>query len=262
MKSQSNKQVMKNTRLIVAKSTLAFSALVTLIGSTVVSAPGAYAYSGPYDPSTGLGSRNCILQGLGPDQDSLLPPEVVPMDSTAAANYQASQSQPAQMNPYSAPAAAANHAMSQAPTAAAAAPAAAMQSSQEWRKAAFDSLMNNPSAQPAFGTQQPQMAANNGSQAGMGQSGWTGANGQPMQAPAQSQTLSGQTQQQSYPKKNSGPSKIAGVAHMASMATMFGSGALTGALMTRGSSPMGFYGPGLMGASMMNYGLRSGFGGW
>jgi hypothetical protein len=106
------------------------------------------------------------------------------------------------------------------------------------------------------------MAASNGSQAGMGQSGWTGGNGQPMQAPAQSQTLSGQAQQQSYPKKNSGPSKLAGAARMASLATMFGSGALTGALMTRGASPMGFYGPGLMGASMMNYGMRSGFGGW
>jgi hypothetical protein len=256
MKSQSNKQVMKNTRLIVAKLTLAFSALVILIGSTVVSAPGAYAYSGPYDQSTGLGSRNCIVQGLGPDQDSLLPPEVVPMDSTAGANYQASQQQAAQMNP----AVVDSHAMSQAP--AAAAPAQAMQSSQEWRKAAFDSLMNNPSAQPVFGTQQPQMAAMNGSQAGVGQSGWTGANGQPMQAPAQSQTLSGQAQQQSFPKKNSGPSKLASVAHMASMATMFGSGALTGALMTRSYSPLGFYGPGLMGASMMNYGLRNGFGGW
>lgn len=255
---------MKNTRLIVAKSTLAFSALVTLIGSTVVSAPGAYAYNGSVDPATGAGTMNCIAQALGPDQDSLLPPEVVPLDSTAGASYQASQQQAAQMNPYSAPATPSNNSMSQAPAAAAAssAPAQAMQSSQEWRKAAFDSLMNNPSAQPTFGTQQPQMAAQNGSQSGVGQSGWTGANGQPMQAPAQSQTLSGQAQQQSYPKKNSGPGKLSSVAHMASMATMFGSGALTGALMTRSYSPMGFYGPGLMGASMMNYGLRNGFMGW
>jgi hypothetical protein len=156
------------------------------------------------------------------------------------------------MNSFNGPAVSSQSPVSQAPQ--------EMQSSQEWRKAAYNSLMNNPNAQPVFANQQAQMAnsppgMSAAQQPTMGQSGWTGANGQPMPPAYQSQTLSGQVQQQPTYKKGS-TSKLSGLAHAASMATMFGSGAMVGALMMSRSPGYGIYSSGMMGASLVNYGLR------
>ncbi len=191
-----NKLTRKDGKQIAAKSAISLTLLTALIGTLIIS-PVAQA------------------QGLGPDQDSLLPPEVVPLDAAGGANMQASQQQAMQSQQSSQMASSApgmNNAPSQMPQ--------QMQTPAEWRKAAYDSMMNNPNAQPIFAPQQqaqmgqvPGQPGANG-QPAVGQSGWQNGNGQAMATATQSQTLSGQVQQPNYNKKG-GNSKLSGVAHTA-----------------------------------------------
>jgi hypothetical protein len=252
MRNVTNNQARKEGKQIAAKSAVSLTLLTALIGTLIIT-PVAQA------------------QGLGPDQDSLLPPEVVPLDANGGASMQASQQQAMQagqqqaqrMGSFNAPASFNSPAMSNAPQA----PVQQMQTPAEWRKAAYDSMMNNPNAQPIFAPQQqaqmgqmPGQPGANG-QPAVGQSGWQSGNGQAMATSTQSQTLSGQVQQPNYNKKG-GPSKLSGLAHTASMATMVGSGVLMGALMMRRSPGYGIYSSGMMGASMLNYGMRTPLGMW
>jgi hypothetical protein len=245
MRNIANNQIRKEGKHLAAKSAISLTLLTALIGTFFIS-PVAQA------------------QGLGPDQDSLLPPEVVPLDSNGGASMQASQQQAMQagqqqaqhMGSFNSPA------MSNAPQA----PVQQMQTPAEWRKAAYDSMMNNPNAQPVFAPQQAQMGQMPGQpgangQPQVGQSGWQGGNGQAMATSTQSQTLSGQVQQPNYNKKG-GNSKLSGLAHTASMATMVGGGVLMGALMMRRAPAYGVYSSGMMGASLLNYGMRTPLSTW
>lgn len=253
MRTITNNKIRKEGKGIAAKSAASFTILMALLGQLIIT------------PAT-------QAQGLGPDQDSLLPPEVVPLDANGGASMQASQQQAMQ-------AAQQQQAMSQGNSFAPgmsnqqqAAPQQEMQTPGEWRKAAYESMMNNPNAQPVFAPPQqahmgqapgqgsigqPQM----GQQPQLGQSGWQAGNGQAMAASTQSQVLSGQVQQPNYNKKG-GNSKLSGLAHTASMATMLGGSFLTGALMMRRSPGYGIYSGGMMGAQMLNYGLRAPGGWW
>ncbi len=248
-----NNQSKRDGKQIALKSAIALSLLTTLAGQSLIYIPAAQA------------------QSASPSQDSLLPPEVVPLDANAGAAMQA-----AQTNSFNAPAVSAQPAQQPAQL-----PPQEMQTSQEWRKAAYASLMNNPNAQP-IANQQAQMAPpqmanqapgmqapgmnpnmnNAPQQAGqLGQSGWMGGNGQPTPAANQSQTLTGQVQQQPTNKKNS-TSKLTGLAHAASMAAMFGSGAMVGALMMSRSPAYGAYSTGMFGGSLINYGARVPYSMW
>ena len=196
-------------------------------------------------------------QGISPDQDSLLPPEVVPLDAAGGNNF--ANSMPAQNN-FNAPS------NFQAAQSAPQFNPAEMQTPQEWRKAAFDSMTNNANAQPIYAPQanpqlmpmqgqMGQMPGNNPS--GLGQSPWMNANGQPMaSAPAQSQTLSGQVAQQPNQNPNGKKgSKLTGISHAVGMASLFGGGMLMGSLMS-GRMYVNPMSTGLMGVGLTNYAMR------
>ncbi|MDR3616769.1 MAG: hypothetical protein P4L53_24645 [Candidatus Obscuribacterales bacterium] len=141
------------------------------------------------------------------------------------------------------------------------------QTAQEWRKAAFESLTNNPNVQPMFGRTQSQNASasansnsngvteNNNVNTGNGAPG-NNPNASPMgmtamnnnlsnagmpNQPAQSQTLTGPSsnQQQGQATKKSSNngggynSGLTGVTRFASMFTMMGAGMMMGTMMRR-----------------------------
>ena len=198
-----------------------------------------------------------FAQGVSPDQDSLLPPEVVPLDAAGGGNFAAS-SMPAQ-NSFTAPS-------SFQPAQAPAFNPADMQTAQQWRKAAFDSMTNNPNAQPIYAPQaNPQLTSMQGqmgqmpgqnSPSGLGQSPWMNANGQPMMGATQTQTLSGQVAQQPNQNPNGKKgSKLNGIGHAVSMASMFGGGMLMGSMMS-GRYYVNPMSAGLMGVGLTNYAMR------
>jgi len=192
-------------------------------------------------------------QGIGPDQDSLLPPEVVPLDPSAikavpsqsysptASNF-GSQSVPGMSNGNE--------------------PAAPTQSAQDFRKAAFDQLYgqtpihpqtNNPNLQMMQG-QMGQMPGQMPGQPNQSQFGGSNPGTPGMVAdnpePTQSQTLSGGIKTQSGQK----PSKLAKLEHNVGLVTSFGAAGMTGM-----SSGAGMYSLGLMGVSLLNMGMRNAF---
>ncbi len=201
------------------------------------------------------------MSGLGADQESLLPPEVVPLDPQAAAKLSQSQAQTRQMNGFDAQ------------------PQAAMPDARANRQDAFNTLMgredlqqqaNNQMSQPQFqpinGAQMDQYAPGqllpqaqqqagtqyNQQQQPMGVSAWQnpGQNGQ-APFPAQTQTMSGKVKRS--PLKGIGRS---GLSHSLTGLAAFGAGAFT---MSRMRSPSMLYSGGIMGLGLANYGLRSGF---
>ncbi len=198
--------------------------------------------------------------GLGADQESLLPPEVVPLDSQAAQKLSQAQAQNRQVNFE-------------------AQPQAAMTDARSNRQEAFNTLMgredlmqqaNNQMSQPQFqpmnGAQMDQYAPGqllpqaqqqagaqyNQQQPPMGVSAWQqpGQNGQ-NSFPAQTQTMSGKVKRS--PLKGIGRS---GLSHSLTGLAAFGAGAFT---MSRMRSPAMLYSGGIMGLGLANYGLRSGF---
>jgi hypothetical protein len=220
--------------------------------------------------------------GLGMDQESLLPPEVVPLDPSAASQMSRSQAASREATLGSSTASQSVPGLSglQPLT-----PPSDMQSAQDFRKSMFNSLYNQgtlapnnqaPQAAPSFQgqqgqgqqgqgqqgqgqqgmmTQQPQQQSNQFGQSQqpnqqVSQSGWMNANGAPQQ-----QTLSGGVQNPSGKPNNT----FNTVKHVLGTATGFGGGVLTGALMmqNRASSPYAMLGLGLMGASVLNYGMRN-----
>jgi hypothetical protein len=208
-------------------------------------------------PAMAEEGMSATAAGLGLDQDSLLPPEVVPLDPSVASRMSQSQAQSraADMNA-SAPGLSNTPGLSNGSPGQA--PAAPGMTAQEFRKAAFDSLYNqgtlppsalnqNPSLQAMQG-QMGQMPGQNPMNGQLHQSTWSG------QGVPQQQTLTGSVSQ---PKQNN---KLKKVSHVLNTATALGGGVLVGALMFRGaSSPSAALGMGLLGAGVLNYGLRNAF---
>lgn len=194
------------------------------------------------------------MSGLGADQESLLPPEVVPMDSQAAQQLSQSQAQARQMGGYDI-------------------------NARNNRQDAFNALMGredlsqqvNPAQfQPMNGAQMDQYAPGQllpqaQNQAGqqfsqqlaqqqqqMGVSAWQqpGQNGQ-NSFPAQNQTLAGKVKK--APVKGIART---GLSHTLTGLAAFGAGAYTMSLMR---SPAMLYSGGMMGFGLGNYALRNGF---
>jgi hypothetical protein len=204
--------------------------------------------------------------------DSMLPPEVIPVDSGNTPSYQpqvnganSNANVPGLVNGQSG----ANPMMGG--------------TAQQMRQQMMNSLMgqgvypqfhgqtsgspmNNAAAQSfsggAPGLQAPGAAPGvNGSNPGLGQSGWItpGQQNNGQAVPAQSQTLSGGVQNQVQQNANR---KGSGYSHGFSALTGFGLSAFGMGLALRGN-PSALYGnTGLMGAGMLNYGFRNGFSGF
>lgn len=213
--------------------------------------------------------------GLGLDVESLLPPEVVPLDPTTASQMVQSQAQAREASMLSSQSVPGLGGM-QALT-----PPSEMQSPQDFRKSMFDSLYNQNDLQPVnqpnqnlqvmqgqMGQMAPGMAQPQQPNFGMqnqqqqqqppqqlGQSAWQGARGS-----SQEQTLSGGVQT----PNRAGNSKFNGIKHVLGTATGFGGGLLVGGMMMRqgSSSPAAMLGLGLMGGSVLNYGMRNAFRGF
>lgn len=206
---------------------------------------------------------------MGPDQESLLPPEVVPLDPQVATKMSQTQAASRAMSstdavPGMAPGAGSNNIP-------AGLPAAATQSPQDFRQAAFNNLMGQPVApaappvNPNLQMMQAQMAPGMNQAPGMAQQGQVGQSAwvtpglnqsgmSPNQAAGgmQSQTLSGGVKNPEIGR----PSKLSKLSHGIGLATMLGSGVVVGAAMSR--NPASLYSTGLFGLGVAQYGLRNG----
>jgi len=240
MNAKHTRQILKESKQSAPKAVAVALLLAAMVGQATFFLPQASA------------------QGISPDQDSLLPPEVVPLDAAGGNNFAAS-SMSAQSN-YSAPGSYSSTPQQSAP----AYNPADMQTAQQWRKAAFNSMTNNPNAQPVYAPQgNPQLMSMQGQMGqmpnqpgGLGQSPWMNASGQPLLGANQTQTLSGAVQRQ--PNQNpSGKTgnKLSGISHAIGMASLFGGGMLMGSLMS-GRMAINPMSTGLMGVGLTNYAMR------
>lgn len=208
-------------------------------------------------------------QGMGPDQESLLPPEVVPLDPQVASKMTQSQAASravgSNIDTQSAPGLVASGGSNNVP---AGLPLSTGQSAQDFRQAAFNSLMGQqvtPAAPPVNPNLQ-MMQGQMGQAPGMtqplsgqtGQSAWvtpgltsTGMSGN-SSGGMQSQTLSGGVKNPEIGR----PSKLSKLSHGVGLATMLGSGIFVGAAMSR--NPASMYSTGLFGLGMANYAFRNG----
>jgi hypothetical protein len=198
-------------------------------------------------------------QATWSEADSGLPPEVVPINPTAAnMSWQSGSSATAG---HSAQMAAPGLVSQQATAATATAPP--MQSARDFRKAMMSSL-EGKGIYPQFsnpnnlnGNQLNQFGQNNMQSAAgpnLGQSGWVTPDqnySQSPAVPAQTQTLSGGTSISSVPRQGGNS-----LGHGLGLVTSLGATGLTGATMRGGG---GFYGLGLTGLTLLNYGAHSGF---
>lgn len=210
--------------------------------------------------ATAAGAQELGMDALvnAPDQDSLLPPEVVPLDprstaGTAPAHQSYSQAVPSQNY---------NDA-----------PGLAQSSAQDMRRQAFESLYGNAQAQ-----QPPAFPMNNGGQQqwraqapadpslmmqqqpytppAMPQGQYPMAMGNAPQGatmPAQSQTLTGGPKSQPVQRDI----RRKGFSNVMSAASAFGAGALGSAVMMRPSNP--WLGAGFYGLTMTGLGNRNSF---
>jgi hypothetical protein len=209
-------------------------------------------------------------QGMGPDQESLLPPEVVPLDPQVANKMTQSQAATRAIGN--------NFDTQSAPglvqgggnntSVPAGLPLSTGQTPQEFRQAAFNSLMGQPVAQaapqvnPNLQSMQGQMGQAPGMNSSMngqvGQSAWVTPGTTPglsnqASGGMQSQTLSGGVRNPEIGR----PSKLSKLSHGVGLATMLGSGVMMGAVMSR--NPASLYSTGLFGLGVASYGLRNGF---
>ncbi len=222
------------------------------------------------------GSAGSLSQtsSLGPEQESLLPPEVVPLDPAVAQKMMQAQAQSR---------AASMDAMPQtqgfAPGMTGGNQMGQMQTAQDFRKAAFNSLMGQSNAQhpqpfaqgmqgqngfmtnqPLDGSQlgQSPLVSNNGADPQLSQSGWS----QPGQSAGmvnngistnpQSQTLAGGVKHKQYRRSI----KRAGFSNAVSALAGFGSGMMVGGMVT---NPNTAFGLGMMGLGMTGFGTRNAF---
>jgi hypothetical protein len=216
-----------------------------------------------------------IAPGYAQTEDSLLPPEVIPVDSGRAPSLQ-SQDNGANANG-NVPGLVGGGSFGGNP-------AMSGSSAQAMRQQMMNSLMgqgvypqfqgqksaspmNNAASQtfsagaPGLSPAPGAMPGNNGNNQALGQSGWNTPGqqnmGQGNTVPAQSQMLSGGVQNQTPQAANRQGS---GYSHGFSALSGFGLSAL-GMGMGLRSSPSAFYGGGgaVAGAGLLNYGFRNGF---
>lgn len=231
---------------------VAFSLLLTCSGATqVASAQGA---NGGYAGSA-----------FG-DQDSLLPPEVVPLDPSTANSMAAQQAQKrAQVGTPDV------GQQGQVPGLVGNGGPGGMMSAQDYRKAAFDSLYGQgqlpqnsaPQWQTGVAQYQPvpmnqQQQNNPQNPQGPGQNMSMSPSYAPYQSagnplPSQSQTLSGGSKNQ--PKIRD--IRRAGISNTVSALAGFAGGALTAGSLMNPQSPM--VGAGIFGLTMTGFGTRNGF---
>lgn len=246
--------------------TLAFvAATVLLASSSVGQAASAQGYAS--------GQSN-YFASAGSEQDSLLPPEVVPLDPVAANKLMESQAQSRAANidipdMQSAPGMVT---MDQ--------PGAGMQTAQDARKAAFNQLMGQNQVAPINRSYQPQMPGGQ-----MGPGGFPGAPGagnpnfpyQPQMAnnyPGPQGGAGGQTAQSGWMQPGQGGQQTlsggvkytqqrrdirrAGLSNAVSAVAGLGTGLFLGSLVSRSyySNPVGL---GMMGLGMTGFGIRNGF---
>jgi hypothetical protein len=239
--------------------------------------------------STGLASnQSALAQGLeagaagslsqtsslGPEQESLLPPEVVPLDPVVAQKMTQAQAQSRAVGMDAMPQA---QEAAAAPGLAGAGDLSHLQTAQDFRKAALNSLMgqgNISMRQPAgvglpgapgsmapgsqFGAgsagQSAWISSNGGPAPQTGQSGWM----QPGQGPGtvsahpQSQTLTGSVKHKQYRRDI----KRAGLSNAVSALAGFGSGMMVGSMVRNPSTAFGL---GMFGLGMTGFGVRNGF---
>lgn len=215
----------------------------------------------------GAGSMEAMSPSsmIGPDQDSLLPPEVVPLDPRAASAMSAAQGQNRQQA----------NSMPVMPSYTGNAPGLQEMSAQDMRRQAFESLYGQPQPgqMPMQQMQQQWRAGQQLPQAPMepamamqqppGLVGGTMQNQYPMPIalgnapqdapPAQSQTLTGGPKQQ--PVKKDILRK--GFSNVFNAATVFGAGALTSAALMKPNNP--WLGAGFYGMTMTGLGNRNSF---
>jgi hypothetical protein len=229
-----------NQNIANRKAVFALTLLLTCAGSVQLAVAQDSASAGSYSAAN----------ALGPDLDSLLPPEVVPLD-------------PASANSMSAAQAAKRQSTLGAATEQSNAPGLmnsgmpgnqGMQTAQEARKAAFDSLYGQPTLQ-----QQPAFRAGEVSQSQMiGQNPMNNPTLAPYQQapntmPAQSQTLTGGSKVKPIVRDI----RRAGMSNAISAMAGFGAGALMSGAMIRPSNPM--MGLGIFGMTMTGFGVRNAF---
>ncbi len=221
----------------------ALSLLMTASVSCQVASAQDYPSSGSYSSSS----------SLGPDQDSLLPPEVVPLDLATANSLSAAQADKRQSSFTGANSFATEGSI--APGLVPTGLPEGMQSAKDARNAAFNSLY----AQGQLPLQPQSSGFNQGyilGQTPMNGSG-SGQYGSPpsQQAmPTQSQMLSGRSKNQ--PKIRD--IKRAGISNTVSALAGFAGGAMTAGSLLRpyGGSAMGL---GMYGLTMTGFGVRNAF---
>lgn len=226
-------------------------------------------------PSFAQGMEAGVMQSinpsgsiLGPEQDSLLPPEVVPLDPNTSSTLSNNQAQARQINNM--------QSMDTAPgLLAPSMPAAPQANAMDMRNQAFNQLYGGQSALPPDAQQQiwragqntPELGPNGmpaGMANGMPNSGFPGmaspmpggpnyqmANNPQQGYVAQSQTLTAQSKNQ--PSQVS--SKRGGISNVLNYATAFGAGALTSSFFTNPGNA--WLGAGMFGMTMTGLGVRN-----
>lgn len=229
------------------KARNAFVAALTLL----LSASGAcQAVLAQEAPSTGSYSST---SSLGPDQDSLLPPEVVPLDPATANSMSQAQAANRQSS-YTGNNSFATEG-SITPGLVGNGVPQGMQSAKDARNAAFNSLYGQgsmPPLQASGGVSQNYIPSGQPPMMNGSGSAPFGASAQPIMT-AQSQTLTGGSKIQ--PKVRD--IKRAGVSNLISGLAGFGAGAITAGALMRPANPM--MGLGMYGLTMTGFGVRNAF---
>lgn len=249
-----------NSKKVTASNSFVAALALLLSASGTVQAVSAQEM-----PSTGSYSS---ASSLGPDQDSLLPPEVVPLDPATANSMSQAQAANRQSSYGSASGSNAPNNNSFAtqgsftPGLVSNGIPQGMQSAKDARNAAFNSLYGQGNLAPMQGNMPPMQVGGGVSQNqiigqapmmnGSGSAPFGAPAAQPMMAP-QSQTLTGGSKIQ--PKVRD--IKRAGVSNMISGLAGFGAGAITAGALMRPANPM--MGLGMFGLTMTGFGVRNAF---
>lgn len=200
------------------------------------------------------------MSGLGADQESLLPPEVVPLDPQAAQKLSQSQAQTRQMGFDSQPVTNARANRQDAFNSLMGREDLMQQANNQMSQGQFQPMNGAQMDQYAPGQLLPQAQQQMGQQfnqqqqqpPAIAQSAWQNPAMQNGQAfPGQAQTLAGKVKR--APVKGMART---GLSHGITSLAAFGAGAYTMSLMR---SPAALYSTGIMGVGLGNYVLRNGF---
>jgi hypothetical protein len=237
---------MNSSQTTINKKAIGASVVLLSMVLTIAPATAQDASAGGYSSSSFIGA----------DHDSLLPPEVVPLDPATASSMSAAQAA-SRANALGSASSVASEGQ-QVPGLVPSSVPQGMQTAKDARQAAFNSLYGQGSIQPinqpmqAGGVQQNFVPGlTNPAMNGSGSAPY-GAPSQPMIA-TQSQRLTGAPKQQ--PKIRD--IKRAGVSNTLSAVAGFGAGALTAGALIQPANPM--VGLGIFGLTMTGFGVRNAF---